>query len=642
METRLAMAFWKPGAERPASALDRDASAPVWVPSATPLPVHAARSRILYALEQYAVVVLVGETGSGKTTQVPPYLLDAGWAQGRQIVCTQPRRMAAVSVAAHVAQERQGVLGDEVGYAIRFDEQVHPTRTRLRYTTPGMLFRECMRDPLLHRYSVVMVDEAHERGAYTDLLLAVLKKIRRQRPALRIIVASATLEAEGLLRYLDPRGAASTVVTIQGRAYPVEVAHTPVAPRDVEAVCVQTVVTLHETAPPGDVLVFMSGQDKIERVVQALADRGVYAVPLYAALPPEEQRIALRPGPPGKRKVVVSTNVAETSVTIDGVRYVVDTGYTKLRYKHILSEVRLSAASAAQRAGRAGRTAPGQCLRLYGDSEALRTSDPPELVQCDLTMYVLQLKALGIDQIARFDFLPPAPPAAHVAEALAHLESLRALDDEGRLTLLGERMAEAPLSPMMARAILHDASCADEMLTIAAMTSVGSPFDDSDSVAAQVERRKFVAEEGDHLTLLNVYEAFQRAGGSSRWAAQHGLSYPTLKRARAIRAQLVTFVTRQWSWTWRRAGNEQAVRRCLAAGFFRQAVRYDGSWKTPAGDTLYVHPSSVLFTRAPPAGTWAVYGDLVHTTQPQMRDLCVVDAAWLLTLAPHYYHRSLH
>ena len=159
---------------------------------------------------------------------------------------------------------------------------------------------------------------------------------------------------------------------------------------------------------------------------------------------------------------------------------------------------------------------------------------------------------------------------------------------------------------------------------------------------AQIERRKFVAEEGDHLTLLNVYEAFQRAGASSRWAAQHGLSYATLKRARSIRAQLVAFVTRQWSWPWRRAGDEQAVRRCLAAGFFRQAVRYDGSWKTPAGETLYVHPSSVLFTRAPPIGTWAVYGDLLHTTQPQMRDLCVVDAAWLLTLAPHYYHRSLH
>ena len=634
------MAFWKPGAERPASALDRDASAPVWLPSAAPLPVQAARSRILYALEQYAVVVLVGETGSGKTTQVPQYLLEAGWAQERQIVCAQPRRMAATSVAAYVAQERQVRLGEEVGYAIRFDEQVHPTRTRLRYTTPGMLFRECMRDPLLHRYSVVMVDEAHERGAYTDLLLAVLKKIRRRRPALRIIVASATLEAESVLRYLDPGGAVSTVVAIQGRAYPVEVAHTT-APHDVVAACVRTVVTLHETAPPGDVLVFMSGQDKIERVVQALADRGVYAVPLYAALPPEEQRVALRPGSPGKRKVVVSTNVAETSVTIDGVRYVVDTGYTKMRYRHTLAEVRLSAASAAQRAGRAGRTAPGQCLRLY-DDEALRASDPPELVQCDLTMYILQLKALGVDQIARFDFMPPAPPAAHVADALAHLESLRALDEEGRLTLLGERMAEAPLSPMMARAILHDASCADEMLTIAAMTSVGSPFDGSESVAAQIERRKFVAEEGDHLTLLNVYEAFQRAGASSRWAAQHGLSYATLKRARSIRAQLVAFVTRQWSWPWRRAGDEQAVRRCLAAGFFRQAVRYDGSWKTPAGETLYVHPSSVLFTRAPPVGTWAVYGDLLHTTQPQMRDLCVVDAAWLLTLAPHYYHRSLH
>jgi len=273
-------------------------------------------------------------------------------------------------VAAHVAQERQVRLGEEVGYAIRFDEQVHPTRTRLRYTTPGMLFRECMRDPLLHRYSVVMVDEAHERGAYTDLLLAVLKKIRRRRPALRMIVASATLEAESVLRYLDPGGAASTVVAIQGRAYPVEVAHTT-APHDVVAACVHTVVTLHETAPPGDVLVFMSGQDKIERVVQALADRGVYAVPLYAALPPEEQRVALRPGPPGKRKVVVSTNVAETSVTIDGVRYVVDTGYTKMRYRHTLAEVRLSAASAAQRAGRAGRCAwqrararPRRCAAL--------------------------------------------------------------------------------------------------------------------------------------------------------------------------------------------------------------------------------------------------------------------------------------
>ncbi|WFD28908.1 RNA helicase [Malassezia nana] len=601
--------------------------------------------------------------------EIPQFLLEAGWAADqRQIVCTQPRRVAASSLAARVAEETHTCLGDVIGYAVRFEDCTHPTRTRVRFTTPGLLFRECLSDPLLSRYSVVLVDEAHERGAYTDLLIALLQKIRRKRPDLRILLSSATMDAEAFARYLDPTygtpEADAMILSIEGRTFPVQVAYTPAPVRDYVAAAVDAVWALHTTEPAGDVLVFLPGRDDIETTLQALADRqneaprgglGLQLLPLYASLSLDEQRAALAPAPRGMRKVVAATNVAETSVTIDGVCFVVDTGLAKVRMLDpatgldTLATRPASQAAAFQRAGRAGRTAPGKCLRLYPAAQfaQMPATDTPELVRCDLAMYLLQLKALGIDNLARFAFVPPAPPAAHMARALTLLASMQALDEYGRLLPLGEQLAEAPLDPRMARAVLYAAQqgCADELVTIAAMLSVATPFLQTDVRAAdpraEIARRKFVAEEGDALTLLNVYEAFMdpRQGRSSAaWAAKHALSYATLKRAQAIRAQLAQYVTLHWRLPLRASHDATKLRYCLAAGFFQHAARWepDGTFRTLQGTTLHAHPSSVYFTRAPPS-RWVVYTELVHTTQPMIRDVTAVDEAWLLTLAPHYY-----
>ena len=693
------MAFWKPGAERPASALDRasvreqdlgiELAEPAFVDAGLRerLPVYRHRAELLYLLERHGVVIVVGHTGCGKTTrtcpthaEIPQYVREAGWAaDGRLIACTQPRRVAASSVAARVASETRTKLGEEVGYAVRFEDCTHPTHTQIKFPTRGLLFRECMRDPLLSRYSVVMVDEAHERGVYTDLLIALLKKIRRMRPELRIVVSSATMDAEAFARYFDPAydGQATehvALLSLEGRAYPVEIAYTPAPVHNYVTAAVEAVWNIHLTQPLGDILVFLTGRDEIQTAMQALQDRytalppgslPMLLLPLYAGLAPGEQGGVFLPAPRGTRKVVVATNVAEASVTIDGIVYVVDSGFTKVKQldttcgMDVLAVVPASQAALAQRAGRAGRTAPGKCLRLFPASQlaALPKGPTPELVRCDLAPYLLQLKALGIDNLARFDFVPPAPSAEAMASALTYLAALEALDDHGRLLPLGERLAEAPLDPMMARAVrpirltqlLYAAQvgCTEEILTIAAMTSVASPFTafeygPSMDVHAEIARRKFVAEEGDHLTLLNVYNAFvhPRVGQQSpKWAAKYALAYASLRRAQTIRAQLAKYVTLHWSLPLQSSDDAVLIRKCLVAGLFKNAAQRmdDGSFRSVHHEaTLHAHPSSVLFTRAPPE-RWVVFQEVTHTTKPMMRDITVVDQAWLLELAPHYY-----
>lgn len=578
--------------------------------------------------------------------------------------------MAATSIAARVAHETGTRLGEEVGYTIRFEDCSHPTRTRLKYLTPGMLFRECMRDPLLSRYSVVMVDEAHERDAYTDLVVSLLRKIRSRRPDLRVVVASATIDAEAFARFFgaDDPNTRVAIAMLEGRTFPVEIAYAQRTVPDYVHEMVEVIWRLHFQEPAGDLLAFVTGQEEIEAVLQALADRSralppgslpMHLLPLYAGVSAEQQAAVFEPAPRGSRKVVVATNVAEASVTIDGIRYVVDCGFTKVKTydaqldMDVLAVVPESRAAAAQRAGRAGRTAPGKCIRLFPESQlaALPRTSAPELVRCDLAPYLLQLKALGVENVARFAFVPPAPSAQMVAQGLEYLAALGALDEHARLTRVGERLAEAPLPPPMARALLAAAEfgCAQEMLTIAAMTTVASPFTAFEygptmDVHAEVSRRKFVAEEGDHLTLLNVYNAFvhPRIGKQSpRWAARYSLNYAALRRAHMIRGQLERYYSVRWALPVHSCGGDHVrLRRCLVVGLFRNAARAsdDGSYRGARHQaTLHVHPSSVLFTRRAATAQWVVFSDVMHTSKAFMRDVTVVDPEWLTELAPHYY-----
>ncbi|KAG9024377.1 hypothetical protein FRB95_011611 [Tulasnella sp. JGI-2019a] len=671
----MALQFWKPGTAAPGSSLDRASeteggnlvqSAPISAAGGIQgqrerLPIFKHREELLYCVEKYGVTIVVGQTGCGKTTQLPQYLFEAGWAsQGNVIACTQPRRVAATSVATRVASEVGSLLGDEVGYTIRFEDVSDKERTRIKYMTDGMLFRETMVDPLLSKYSVIMIDEAHERSMYTDLLLGVLKKIRRKRPGLRLIVSSATLDATAFLEYFTTGPGDSVddavIVSLEGRMFPVEIAYLKEPCADYVMEAVRAVWEIHSKQGPGDILVFLTGREEIDRCISELAELiptlhkaapRLEPLPLHAGLPTDAQLQVFQPAEKMTRKVVVSTNIAEASVTIDGIKFVIDCGFVKIRTynpKSTLSRliaVPTSRASATQRAGRAGRTSSGICFRLYPESALtsgiMPATTPPEVVRSDLTTPILQLKALGIDDLVKFEWVTN-PHAEGVLRALEGLVSAGMIGEDGRLTPVGEKVAECPVDVNVARTLFNskDYKCGEEMLTIAAMTSVQDVFIIGEGAAgalAELERRKFTAEEGDHLTLLNAYNAFVRYGKSSSWCRQHSLNFRALSRAVSIRGQLKKYMQRFGLPVDSCEGDQKRLRKCLVSGYWRNAARFverDGTFRSVRGDTvLYIHPTSVMFTRKPRTG-WVVFHEMEETKKTHIRVITEIEADWLL------------
>lgn len=459
------------------------------------LPVWEYRESFTSILMRNQSFVLVGETGSGKTTQIPQWCVDMVRSMPgpkRAVACTQPRRVAAMSVAQRVADEMDIMLGQEVGYSIRF-EDCSSAKTVLKYMTDGMLLREAMNDPLLERYGVIILDEAHERTLATDILMGVLKEVARSRSDLKVIIMSATLDAGKFQVYFDH----CPLLTIPGRTHPVEIFYTPEPERDYLEAAIRTVIQIHMCeVDEGDVLLFLTGQEEIDeackRIKREVDDLGpevgdIKIIPLYSTLPPQQQQRIFEPPPPNKpngaigRKVVVSTNIAETSLTIDGVVFVIDPGFAKqkvynprIRVESLLVTA-ISKASAQQRAGRAGRTCPGKCFRLYTEKAyktEMQDNTYPEILRSNLGSVVLQLKKLGIDDLVHFDFMdPPAPET--LMRALELLNCLAALNDDGDLTELGSMMAEFPLDPQLAKMVIASCefNCSNEVLSITAMLS---------------------------------------------------------------------------------------------------------------------------------------------------------------------------
>ncbi|XP_071276535.1 pre-mRNA-splicing factor ATP-dependent RNA helicase DHX16 isoform X3 [Agelaius tricolor] len=618
------------------------------------LPIFPFRDELVAAVAQHQVLVIEGETGSGKTTQIPQYLHEEGYTRGGlKIGVTQPRRVAAMSVAARVAVEMGTKLGNEVGYSIRF-EDCTSERTVLKYMTDGMLLREFLTEPDLASYSVIMVDEAHERTLHTDVLFGLIKDIARFRPQLKVLVASATLDTERFSAFFDH----APVFRIPGRRFPVDIYYTKAPEADYLEACVVSVLQIHVTQPPGDILVFLTGQEEIEACVELLQERcrrlgsrlpELLVLPIYANLPSELQARIFQPTPPGARKVVVATNIAETSVTIDGIVYVLDPGFCKQKSysartgMESLVVTPCSKASANQRAGRAGRVAPGKCFRLYtawAFQHELEETAVPEIQRADLGALVLLLKSLGINDLIHFDFLDP-PPHETLVLALEQLYALGALNHLGELTTLGRRMAELPVEPMLAKMILasEQYGCTEEVLTVAAMLSVNNAvfYRPKDKVLhADSARVAFSVPGGDHLVLLNVYNQWVASGHSLQWCYEHFVQARSLRRARDVREQLQGLMERVEIAPSSCQGNLDLVRKAITAGFFYHTARLArGGYRTVKHQQpVFIHPNSALFALQP---RWVLYHELVCTSKEFMRQVIEIDSSWLLEVAPHYY-----
>ncbi|KAK1376639.1 RNA helicase [Heracleum sosnowskyi] len=617
------------------------------------LPIYKLKKELLQAVHDNQVLVVVGETGSGKTTQVTQYLAEAGYTTSGKIGCTQPRRVAATSVAKRVAEEFGCRVGEEVGYAIRFDDHTCAD-TVIKYMTDGMLMTEMLIDENLSQYSIIMLDEAHERTLHTDILFGLLKRLVRRRPDLRLIITSATLDAEKFSGYFF----SCNIFTIPGRTFPVEILYAIQPKSDYLEAAVTTVMEIHLTEPEGDILVFLTGEDEIDHACQCLREKmkglgknvpELITLKAHSALPSEILFRIFDPAPPGKRKVVVATNIAEASLTIDGIYYVIDSGFAKQNVYNpkqgleSLVITPISQASAKQRAGRAGRTGPGKCYRLYTESAFHNEMSPtpiPEIQRINLGLATLNMKAIGINDLLSFDFMDSPSPQALIS-AMEQLYSLGALDEEGLLTRLGRKMAEFPMEPPLSKMLLAsvDLGCSDEILTIVAMIQAGHVFHRPGEKQTQADqkRAKFFQPQGDHLTLLAVYEAWKAKGFSKPWCRENFVQSESLKRAQDVRKQLISLMDRYKLDIVSAGKNDWKIRKAITAGFFFHAAKKDpqeGYRTLVENQPVYIHPSSVLFERKP---DWVIYNELVMTTKEYMREVIVVDPKWLVEVAPRFF-----
>ena len=626
------------------------------------LPVYQYRNEFLSAVAEYQILIIIGETGSGKTTQLPQYLYEAGYCKnGMKVGCTQPRRVAAMSVAARVAEEVGVKVGNEVGYAIRFEDAT-TDKTVLKYMTDGMLLREFLTEPDLGGYSCLMIDEAHERTLHTDILFGLVKDIARGRPDLKLLISSATLDAQKFSQFFDD----APILNIPGRTYDVEMNYSLQPEANYLSAAITTVFQIHLSQPmPGDVLVFLTGQDEIEQAEQSLQETArklgssapeLMICPIYANLPTDLQQRIFDPTPPKCRKVVLATNIAETSLTIDNIVYVIDPGYVKEnRYTpatnmESLVAVPISRASANQRAGRAGRTGPGKCFRLYTKwayYNDLPESTTPEIQRTNLNSVVLLLKSLGINDLITFDFMDPPSPDMLI-RSLEQLYALGALNDKGELTKIGRQMAEFPTDPMLAKAVLaaDKEGCVDEVLSVIAMLGEASALfyrPKDKKLQADAARARFTVKEGgDHLTYLNIWNQWVDADFSYVWARENFLQQRSLTRARDVRDQLAKLCDRvEVTVSSCGASNLPPIQKAVTAGFFPNAARLQrggDSYRTVKnGLSVHIHPSSVLIESKP---KWVIFYELVLTSKEFMRSVMPLKPEWLTEVAPHYYKQG--
>ncbi|KAK7028866.1 putative ATP-dependent RNA helicase dhx33 [Halocaridina rubra] len=630
------------------------------------LPIFPARQKLLEELKKNDCVIVIGETGSGKTTQIPQYIHEERWDRKGTICITQPRRVAALSIAKRVAEEMNTNLGALVGYSVRFEESVS-SATKLKYVTDGMLLREAISDPLLSKYSWIILDEAHERTVSTDVLFGIVKAAQSNRNCpdkdpLKVIIMSATMDVDHFSNYFNN----APVLYLEGRQHPIEMFYAKQKQDDYVLSTMSTVFQIHKESPAQhDILVFLTGQEEIDSVAHSirqvakdlsLAEFPKLRVhPLYAALPSHQQLDVFRETAPGERKVIISTNIAETSITIPGIKYVVDSGRVKIRSFNpssgfdVLKVKKISQAQAWQRTGRAGREAAGYCYRGYTQEEfrAMALNPVPEILRSNLASVILQLLAVGVKNILNFDFIDkPSPDSVREAvEQLSVIGAIIASSDNLELTPAGRRMAQFPLEPRYAKAILcgPEHGCTDEVLTIVAVLASETIFvnPSGKKELAIRARQKFHSVEGDHITMLKIFRAFKSSKENKMWCHENFLNYRNLSYAVEVRRQLVQICQRCNIPVLSCQQNLEPVRRCLTAGLFTSVaeLQIDGKYLTLSSkQECSIHPASVLFGGKP---AYVLFTDLVHTGKAYMHINSIVDADWLYEVAPEYF-RTRH
>jgi len=620
------------------------------------LPAFAVREDLLRVIRDNQVIIVVGQTGSGKTTQLTQFLHEDGYAKNGLIGCTQPRRVAAMSVAKRVAEEMEVKLGGTVGYAIRFEDCTSKDTT-IKYMTEGVLLRECLTEPDLDKYSCIIMDEAHERALNTDILMGLFKHVLARRRDLKLIVTSATMNSK---RFSEFFGGAPEFI-IPGRTFPVDIQYSRSPCEDYVDSAVKQALAIHVSQGAGDILVFMTGQEDIESTCELMQERldqlndppKLSILPIYSQMPADLQARIFEQAAPGVRKVIVATNIAETSLTVDGIMYVVDGGFSKLKVYNprmrmdTLQITPIAQANASQRAGRAGRTGPGKAFHLYTErafKEEMYIQAIPEIQRTNLANTVLLLKSLGVKNLLDFSFLDP-PPQDAITTALFDLWALGALDNIGNLTTLGRKMSSFPMDPSLSKLLIEAAApqyaCSNEMLTIVSMLSVPSVFyrpkermEESDAA-----REKFFVPESDHLTLLHVYSQWVSNGCSDSWSIRHFLHAKALRRAREIRDQLQDIMTSNKMELVSCGTDWDAIRKCICAGYYHQAAKVRGIGEyinLRTSVTVQLHPTSALYGLGF-LPDYVIYHELILTSKEYMSTVTAVDPHWLAELGGVFY-----
>lgn len=616
------------------------------------LPIYQCRDELLQVIRENQIVVIVGETGSGKTTQLTQYLHEEGYSQFGMIGCTQPRRVAAMSVAQRVSEEMEVTLGDEVGYAIRF-EDLTSDKTIIKYMTEGVLLRESLREADLDTYSAVIMDEAHERALNTDVLFGILRKVVQRRSDFKLIVTSATLDADKFANFFG----GVPMFTIPGRTFHVETSYAKSPSEDYVDAAVKQVIQIHLSHPPGDILVFMTGQEDIEATCFVLADRmgkvdgapPLMVLPMYSQLPADLQAKIFDAS--DIRKCIVSTNIAETSLTVDGIKYVIDTGFCKVKVYNprigmdALQVSPISQQNSNQRAGRAGRTGPGVCYRLFTERQfcnELLEAQIPEIQRTNLGYVVLLLKSLGVKNLLEFDFMDP-PPQDNIINSMYQLWVLGALDNTGELTEIGKKMVVFPLDPPLAKMLIfsEQLGCSAEVLIVASMLSVPSVFFRPKDRAEESDaaREKFFVPESDHLTLLNVYKQWQMNQYSSQWCTKHFIHAKGMRKAREVREQLVDIMKQQKVRLVSCDGSWDVVRKAICSAYFYNSAQIKGIGEYVnmlTGMPCNLHPSAALFGLGY-TPDFVVYHELIYTTKEYMQCATAVEGEWLAELGPMFF-----